>query len=477
VTDLEGLPTAPGMIRTEGRGPRLPDRRAGIGGRGLLRGLMVALVVMSAACARTGTPQGGDIPETPMEVVRTSPDTFSIVEPFDGSVSFEFDRRPSERPTDGQLRDAVVVSPRTGEVSVRHRRHGLEVEMEGGFQETTIYRITLLPTLQDLWQNRLGGPYDLFLSTGPEFEPNVLAGLVTDRLTGEDSPDVRVDAEPLDGGPVHSTVTDSTGVFTFPYLPANGYMVRAYQDMNRNREADFTEPQDSMEVTLTRGDTLIVTELALLLPDTTPAILDDVAALDSMTLELSFDDPLDPEMSLEGIQVSLLREDGDAPGVQELLHPHEWEERRAEMEAAREAQEAAQEEVVVDEPPDPDVPEEPDPAPQPTEEDPTEPELLLPGYAIVAILDSPLEPEVTYEVRVEGVTNLNGVPGGGGEMPVEGPTPPEDPPEEDEEEDPGEEDPGEGDPGENDPGGDDPGLDEPGHDSPPMPGGQGRLSP
>jgi len=84
---------------------------------------------------------------------------------------------------------------------------------------------------------------------------------------------------------------------------------------------------------------------------------------------------------------------------------------------------------------------------------------------------------VTYEVRVEGVTNLNGVPGGGGEMPVEGPTPPEDPPEEDEEEDPGEEDPGEGDPGENDPGGDDPGLDEPGHDSPPMPGGQGRLSP
>lgn len=428
------------------------------GRRTLVVGLLMLplFVAVGWGCARAGSPEGGPIPETPLEVIATSPDTFAVIEPFDDPVAFQFDRRPSERPTDGQLRDAVVVSPRTGEVSVRHRRHGLEVRMEGGFQDRTVYRVTLLPSLQDLWQNRLGEPYDLFFSTGPDFEPNILGGLVTDRLTLEEAADVRVDAQSLTGGPTHSTVTDSTGIFTFPFLPADRYMVRTYEDMNRNREADFAEPQDSLEVAVTLGDTLIVTELALLLPDTTAAILESVETPDSTTLRLVFDDPLDPDMSLEGIQVTLARAEGDAPGVAELLHLHEWEEREAER-AEREAaeREAAEREAQEDEdePEDPDAPavQEPEPpaaAPEPEEEGPPRP-----GFELVALLDGPLEPEVTYQVGVEGVRNLNGVPGGGGEMEVDGPLPPEDPAE-DEEEDPGEE---EEDPGEEEPDGGPPG--------------------
>lgn len=393
----------------------------------------VLLILVGVGCARTVTPTGGDVPETPMEVVRTSPDTFALVDPFDDPVRFEFDRRPSERPVSGQLRDAVVVSPRTGSVSVRHRRQGLEVRMEGGFSERTVYRITLLPALQDLWQNNLAGPYDLFFSTGPEFEPNVLGGLVTDRLTEGDAPGVRVDAIPRGGeGPTHSTVTDSTGIFTFPFLPADRYMVLAYDDMNRNREADFTEPQDSLEVTVARGDTLIM-ELALLLPDTTPAVLTGADAVDSLTLRLDFDDPLDPQRSLENVHVRLTREDGaPGPGVVEVLHPHEWEERR---EAERE--EAAPD---PDDPPDPD--QVADTVPPPDEEEPElveDPELpeepeeerLLPGFEVVALLEAPLEPGVVYTVEVEGITNLNEVPGGGGQAEVVGPEPPEEAVEED----------------------------------------------
>lgn len=391
----------------------------------------LGLVLLAVACARTVAPEGGPIPETPMGVIETSPDDLAVVDPFDGPVRFEFDRRVSERPTTGQLRDAVVVSPRTGDVEVRQRRRGLEVRMEGGFRDETIYRITLLPTMQDLWQNRLDGPFDLFFSTGPEFEPNVLGGLVTDRLTGQEAAAVRVDAVPRGAGPTHSTVTDSTGIFTFPYLPADRYMIWAYEDQNRNREPDFMERQDSLEVDLARGDTLIVTELALLLPDTTAAVLQRADVLDSVSVQLTFDDPLDPEMSLDGIEARLVREDGAAPGVAEILHLHEWEARRAE--------EAPEPDDPPDDPDDPadpapDPPPEPDPAEDPGV-DPGAPQPddpLLPGYELVLVLDGPLEPEVTYTVFVEGVTNLNGVTGGGGEAEFDAPTVPEPEPEEDE---------------------------------------------
>ncbi len=369
--------------------------------------LPVLLVLVAAGCARQVAPTGGDVPETPMQVIATSPDTFAVVDPFDGWVRFTFDRRLSERPTQGGLRDAVVVSPRTGPVQVRHRRDGIDVRVEGGFTERTVYRVTLLPTLQDLWRNRLIDNFDLFFSTGPGFEPNVLGGVVLDRLTGEEAPGARVDVEPVDGGPLHSTVTDSLGIFTFPYLPANRYRVVAYEDRNRNRAPDFSEPQDSLEVELATADTLIVTDLALLLPDTTPAVLQEVIAVDSITLRLLFDDPIDPELDLETVQVILAREEAEVPATAEFLHRWEWDARRAAEEAARDAD-------------DPDEP--PPPPPEPEADDPP-----LPAFEFVVILESRLEPEVVYEVTVAGLVNLNGVPGGGGTVEVEGPPEPDDP--------------------------------------------------
>ena len=412
--------------------------------------LAVFLLLVSAwGCARATQPRGGPVPETPMQVVETSPEAFAELEPFDDPVRFTFDRRPSERPTDGQLRDAVVVSPRTGEVSVRHRRQGIEVRMEGGFTEEAVYRITLRPTLQDLWRNRLDEGFELFFSTGPEFEPNVLAGIVTDRLTGREVRDIRVDAEPVDGGLIHSTVTDSIGLFTFPFLPANGYRVRAYDDLNRNREPDFMERQDSTEVQVARGDTVIVMDLALLTPDTTAAILSEVEVVDSVTLRLEFDDHLDPERPLDGVRVTLARDpEGPAPAVRQVLYLHQWQALREE-EAEREA-EAAREAPEPDDPDagDPDAgppPEDPETPPPGVPGDPAtpaaapdaDPDDPLPSTQIFVRLDAPLLPETAYVVTVEEVTNINGVPGGGGELSFE--TPPE-PEEEPEPEDPDEPD-------------------------------------
>lgn len=384
--------------------------------------VLAALLLVVGACARATTPSGGDVPETPPPVVETFPDTFQILEPFRGPVRIEFERTLSERLTTGTLRDAVVVSPRTGEVEVRLRRNALEVAMEGGFRERTVYRVTVLPVLQDRYRNRLARPFELFFSTGPEFEPNLVAGLVTDRLTADEVAGARIDARPLPEGPVHSTVSDSLGVFSFRFLPEGSYRVVAYEDRNRNRRPDFAEPQDSIEVGFTRGDTVIVTELALLQPDTTAAVARSATLRDSVTVEVVFDDHLDPDGGLVGVSARLEREDeGPVPSLAEVMHGWQWERLVAEREA-REREAAA-------EAPDPDAPDPEEPAEPafPGEPEPVPDGPPLPGQSIIFVFSAPLEPGMTYTVTVTGVENIHGIPGGGGEVELEVPEPPEDP--------------------------------------------------
>ena len=70
-----------------------------------------------------------------------------------------------------------------------------------------------------MFGNSLQAPYELFFSTGPEFTPNVVAGSVVDRLSGTRLPDVRVDAAVAGSDVVHTSLTDTTGIFALRYIP------------------------------------------------------------------------------------------------------------------------------------------------------------------------------------------------------------------------------------------------------------------
>ncbi|TVP78109.1 MAG: carboxypeptidase regulatory-like domain-containing protein [Gemmatimonadales bacterium] len=403
--------------------------------RGLAAGGVVLMVLLAGvACAQSRSPEGGPVPESPPEVLRAVPDTFAVRGPFSGPYRVDFSRRLSERPTSGSLRDAVVVSPRTGQVSVEVTRRGIEVGMEGGFREETIYRITLLPVLQDRFQNRFERPRDFFFSTGPDFDPTLVAGVVLDRITGEFVDGARIDAEPEEGGPTHSTVTDSTGVFTLPWLPPGGYRVTAYLDQNRNREPDFMEPQDAVSMDLGSADTLVLRELALLQPDTTAARVTEARVLDSMAIRVETDDWLDTDVPLEGVEVRLESDEGEVPGVARILHLREWEE----LEEERRAREAEEDPDEPDDPDDPDAVDDPDDVPPPPDPDDEVPEdevealfddlpFRLPEQAFVVLLEGPLTWEAEYRIVVEELTNLHGIPGGGGEATFESPSEPDDP--------------------------------------------------
>ena len=424
----------------------------------LLPALLAALM---AGCAREATPPGGPPDRLPPIVILSEPDTFSTVEPFRSPVTLRFSERISERPSAGTLDQSVVVSPASGEVRVSHGREGLTVRVPGGFEAGHVYRVTVLPVIQDMFGNSLQEPFELFFSTGPEFAPNVVAGSVIDRLTGEPLRDARVDAAVAGSDVVHTAVTDSTGIFALRYLPAGDFVLSAYLDRNRNAQADFTEPQGTRPALLDgdgeAADTAIVLEVALLARDTTSARLARVIVEDSISLSVSLDDYLDPELPLDDVRVVVTSDSVEAPRPLAVLHQHEAEAYRsaladslareqavrdsvaqARADSAAQAEAAPGDTTAADDPELTPVPAEAaaaaDPPPAPAEPGAGAAGEVDAGrptaqQTFIVILDGVLVPEIPYEVEVSNITNINGVGGGGGTVEFNRPAPP--PPPED----------------------------------------------
>lgn len=392
--------------------------------------MLAALALLGSwGCARQAAPTGGEMDQHPPQVVEVEPDTFATVEPFTDPVRFHMDKPMSEMPGEGTLDEAALVSPRTGEISVEHQRRGYEVHLEGGYREGYVYSVTLLPRIQDRWNLGLEEPYSLHFSTGGEFHETLLGGIVFDRLTGEEVGDVTVDIHRMDeeDAPPYTALAEEDGIFTHRFLPPGRYRLVAYEDMMGTGEPDFTDPQDTVEVELaTATDTLVTEDLALLLPDTVPAVLATAEAEDSVTVRLDFDKHLDPDDPLDEVSAELRREDEEpAPGVDRILHPHQYDALLAEE------AEAQREEEDPEDPPEapPADPPEEEPEPPEQEEDP------LPAETLYLRLDAPLEPEEVYEVVMDGVVSVNGVPGGGGEAAFVAPEPVEEDPEDPEDPD------------------------------------------
>ncbi len=435
--------------------------------------------IVLAGCARPMSPSGGPRDIIPPMVASTWPDTFAAIEPTRDPVRITFSERISERPTQGTLDNAVLVSPVTGAHRVKHTRSGLEVNVIGGFKPDLVYRIRVLPTVRDLFNNSIEGPFELVFSTGAPFETNVVAGMAKERITGEAAPNIRVEARDSEAEdpPVYVAVTDSAGVFALRYLPAGSYQISLYQDNNRNGRADFAELQgDTLGVlgaVSPAADTVLFRQVSLLRPDTTPARLIRVEAVDSLLVRLAFDDYLDAEGSLEAVRVMIAPEAADTvgggrlpvvpepgdtaaaappPEPQETRGPLRWSRilwpRQVDsLRAAEDSLAAAERRLaVVDslgavgdslsrvlrqmraegDTLGVDTLETrleairrqmapPEPPPAPTRPELTEPPPILPQQEIFVLLADSLAPNQLYKVTVSRVTNINGVEEGGGE--------------------------------------------------------------
>ena len=397
--------------------------------------LKLVAVVVVASCARAQAPPGGPQDLSGPQVTGTFPEPFAQVEAFDDAIRISFNERISERGASGTLNQAVLISPESGEIQVRHKKDRLEIKMDGGFLPDLVYRVTVLPSVQDLFRNRMPQPFEFVFSTGAEILPNVIAGMVFDRLTGEVVEGARVTArhQPLvvgglgeAQGPTHVALTDTSGVFALRYLPPVGrYVLTAFDDRNRNREADFSEPTGAAFQALGGADTVFV-DMSLLQPDTTAAFLSDATVVDSVTVAVEFDDYLDPGVPLDGVTALLMRDSvPDISQVREILHERDFQVRTEASEdslwvadsvrieaSVRLADSllAAGDSAAAEE----EIDTRPTQEPRPDTNRREDPARDLPKRTIYLLLSDTLVFEEAYEVSVSGVLNINGIAEGGG---------------------------------------------------------------
>lgn len=334
----------------------------------LLRGLvpaLAALAVGTTACARPGNPTGGPTDRRPPVVESVEPEPFTTIEPGARTLRVRYNERISERPGRGTLEDVVTVSPRTGEVRVAHDRMGIDIEVEGGFREGLVYRVTIAPSLRDMFDNPMAVPFEWVFSTGDSIRANAVVGQVWDATTGDPVDDATVHLRrvpgpdgttPTDTFP-YVALTDSVGIFALRYLPEGPVEVVAWEDIDTDAEVDFAEARFRQRLSLGAADTVTLANLPVLPADTTRAVLDDAEVLDSLTIRVEFDDFIDPGMPIGEITVSLApavdstgtvveaAEGATAPGVERLFHEAEFAEWADSLAAARDSAEAEAEEA------------------------------------------------------------------------------------------------------------------------------------
>lgn len=401
--------------------------------RVLVAATVLAALAALAACAQPRQPTGGPPVERPPQVVAVSPEPFAVLTDLRRPVVIRFDERLSER-LDGvaDWRDAVIVSPETGDVRVRRGRRHIEVSVAGGWQPGLVYRVEVLPVVRDLFNNVRRESVELVFSTGPEIPETALAGFLEDRLTARPVAGARVEARHHDDERTYVALTDSAGFFALRHIPPGDYDLVGWLDQNRNRVVDFAEPQDRQTLHLAEADTVVL-ELELLPQDTTPARLLRAAVIDSTKVELGFDDHFEPG-PVGGTARVYRAEDSTFVAEGELFHATKLDSlRQADREAERaaaDAEEAAEAEV---EGVEPQVPRERPARPdaRPRREAPGAPARgPLPARDLILLLPAPLEPRTNYFIEVSGVTNIHRIPGGGGRANLRTPAPPDPPPDE-----------------------------------------------
>jgi len=401
-----------------------------------LAALGAAAVAAFFACARPYPPPGGEPDREPPRVVSITPEPLTVGVARNARVVIRFDERISE----SGVKDAVIVSPLTSELRVDRGRSELRISLRRGWEPGHIYHVVVQPVIQDLFQNTIEQPLEIVFSTGPELPQNALAGLVEDRLTRNAVSGAWVLAVRDSDSVSYAAMTDSAGLFALRFLPPGTYRLRAFQDRNRDRDANFREEQDSASIRLAEADTAVVS-FALLLPDTTPARVIRAEAPDSLRIRVHLDDHLDPTKGIGEITASLrLLPDSSEWPVARILFPHEYE--AEQQQALRDAAASAMADsagadslraagAAGDARVDTTAPgvvtraaEPRGPVPPGAKGAPDSVAGPLPVRELVIVPGAPLRPASRYLVELARIVNINGLAGGGGSAEFAAPEPP-----------------------------------------------------
>jgi hypothetical protein len=268
---------------------------------------LIAAVLFGLGCASPGMPPGGPPDTAAPQIVAIIPDSGSVgVKPKE--VIFRFDEVVAERPPSvTTLADLFLISPRDGVPDVSWHRDAIAVKPTHGWRANTPYTIIMMRGLADIRGNVRNTGVTTFFSTGPIIPRTRISGQVFDWVTGAPAAGALVESF-VQPDSIHPYVAlaDTGGAFVLEHLPPARYTVRAYLDRNKNMGIDPSEPWDSTAVNLSDSARI---ELLLFVHDTVPPRLRDAAAVDSLTLRVTFDKPVDPAQKLTAANFAVVGPD------------------------------------------------------------------------------------------------------------------------------------------------------------------------
>jgi hypothetical protein len=370
---------------------------------------LTAALLLALGCASPGMPPGGPPDVAAPQILAIVPDTGTLgIAPKE--VIFRFDEVVSERPAGATtLDDLFLISPRDGTPEASWHRQAIGVRPRRGWRPNTPYTVIMLRGISDLRGNVRNTGASTFFSTGKTVPRTRLTGHVFDWVAGIPSVGAMVESfvKPDSLHP-YVAVADSSGGFVIEHMPPGSYTVRAYLDRNRNLGIDPSEPWDSVAVNVTDSAN---TTILMFVHDTVPPRIRDLLLLDSASLRVFFDKPVDPAQTLSAANFAVIGPDSAPVPI---------------LSAGAALKDTATRPV------NPPIAAPPSPArpaavrPAPTRDTTTAVKPVMPRPSpiteIVINLRRPLAPRTTYRVRAIGIRGLLGHTGDS-ERPIAIPAP------------------------------------------------------
>ncbi|HEY4735056.1 MAG TPA: Ig-like domain-containing protein, partial [Gemmatimonadaceae bacterium] len=227
---------------------------------------------------------------------------------------FHFDEVVSERPASvTSLSNLFLISPRNGAPSASWHRETIGVRPSRGWLPNTAYTVIMQKGVADIRGNVRNTGVTTFFSTGRTIPHTRITGNVFDWASGSPAAGALVESFALpDSIHPYIAIADSNGYFLMEHMPPARYTLRAYLDRNSNAGIDPSEPWDSVSISLAdsgRSDLVIFTH------DTIPPRIRDVRAIDSTTLQVTFDKPVDPGQTLTSSNFAVIGPDSVPIGI------------------------------------------------------------------------------------------------------------------------------------------------------------------
>ena len=285
----------------------------GAGGGARPGGVAVALaalvLVLLFACARIEPPPGGPPDLKPPVLVSITPESLSVNAGFDGDVNFIFSEvvseggSPSQGYGTGDLERLVLLSPTNKVPVVQWHRSRISVRPREGWAPNRVYRVQLLPGVADIRNNKGVRGGLVTFTTGAPVPDYTLRGAAYDWTASQPMRGGLIQAVLEPDSLVYKATTDSSGTYVFGPLPRGTYLVYVGFDQNRNGKIDPREAFDSVRVEPDSGK---VPEIFAFIHDTTPPRLTPPTVQDSVTLNLTFTQKLDPYRTYDSTAVRVL---------------------------------------------------------------------------------------------------------------------------------------------------------------------------